>query len=428
MRMKILLPLLLSCCVLGTKATEATDIRVALVEGQNTIAVKAEDAFQIKDLATGEEQALPKGKYYAHVKDGVIQLEQHSFGKAVEIQAEKGKRLPSINGRIYDGTLQIRLQKDKLLATNTVELEQLLCRVLPHKTMPIWPDEAIKAQAVAARTYLLYQKQGNARQGYDIKAVDKETPYLGLGQRTEKPAISKLVKDTSGQYLVDATGRPIYAVTTSSTGGKTESAYEAWGKNYNCLQSVQDYAEDSPEYKWDFRISPEYVVGLLAQNGYNLGKLINVRLSTLKEPGGDRTATGRVKYIIFGGTIGTAKLTGEKVAELFNLNSNYFDVETGTPVPEKIDLPITNAYGMEIGKKEVPIKVRETEPKIWNEYMKSYHILTGGKDEKLIFHGQGKGLGVGLSAWGARGMASGTEPKNYEEILAHYYRGAYLVK
>ena len=96
-------------------------------------------------------------------------------------------------------------------------------------------------------------------------------------------------------------------------------------------------------------------------------------------------------------------------------------------MPEKIEILIENRYGVEVARKEVPIKVHEKEPKIWNEYMQSYHVLTGDKDEKLIFHGKGKGLGAGLSAWGARGMASGDEPKKYQEILAHYYPGTKLV-
>lgn len=418
---------LISSC-LFTLSAEATDIRIALVEGQNTAALNSETTFRLRNLLSGEETVLPKGKYFAHVKEGQLQLEQQGFGQAVELLVDKGQSLPKVNGRSYDGKLVIKLVENKLLITNEVDLELLVSRILPRKTMPIWPDEAIKAQAVAARTYLLHQKQQGAERGYAIKNTDKEAPYYGLGQRTEKQAITRLVKATAGEYLVDKNGEPIYALTTSSSGGKTESGFEALGKAYSYLQSVEDYDQDSPEYKWEFRISPEYVEGLLAQNGYYLGKLANVRLSSIKEPGGDRTATGRVKYMIFGGTIGTAKLTGQRAAELFNLNSNYFDVETGTPVPEKIELPITNTYGMEIGKKEVPIKVKEEEPKIWSEYLKSYHVLTGGKAEKLIFRGQGKGSGLGLSAWGARGLANGTELKNYAEILAHYYPGTQLVK
>jgi len=425
---KFLGALIFSSCFLVANISEATDIRIALVEGQNTAAIAAANAFKVKDLLSGAERELPKGKYYVHIQDGSLKLEEQGFGKYIELQVEKGKSLPMLNGRSYDGVLQLRVVENKLLVTNTLELEQLLCRILPSKTMPVWPDEAIKAQAVAARTYMLYQKENSYGKGYDLKANDKEAPYAGVGQRVEKPAISKLIKATAGQYLADAANRPIFAVSTSSTGGKTEKALEALGKDYSYLQSVKDYDEDSPEFKWDFRISPDYVVGLLAQNGYSLGKLVNVRISSFKEPGGDRTTTGRVKYIIFGGSLGTVKLSGQRAAELFNLNSSCFEVEAGTPVPEKIHLPVTNAFGMEIGKKEVPIKVREEEPKIWSEYVKRYHVLTGGKDERLIFHGRGKGLGVGLSAWGARGMASGTEPKKYEEILAHYYTGAKLVK
>lgn len=416
-----------SCLFYGLKA-EATDVRVALVQGQKNVALKAEHAFKVLDLGTGTEQNFPKGKYFARIQDGHIYLEKTELGQAIQFISVDDKELPSVNGRNYDGLLKIQIDGENLLATNTLELEKLLCRVLPSKTMPIWPDEAIKAQAVAARSYILHQKAQMAGKKYDLKALDEETPYIGLGQRVEKSAISKLIKETEGQFVADYYGRPIYALTTSSSGGKTESAKEALGVDYSYLESVKDFDEDSPEHKWDFRISPDYVTELLAQHGFIVGKLANVRLSPANEPGGDRTESGRVKYLILGGSLGTAKLSGQHFAELFNLNSNNFDVTAGTPAPEKIEVPIENRYGMEIGRKEIPIKVKEKEPKIWSEYMQSYHVLTGGKDEKLIFRGKGKGKGIGLSAWGARAMASGEEPKSYKEILMHYYPGTHLVK
>lgn len=417
----------LASCLVWMSNAEATDVRIALVQGQKTLALQAKDKFFVKDLSSGEKQELPKGKYFAHIKEGKLFLENHRLGREVELIA-KEKELMVLNGRTYDGTLVLRVEENNLLATNTIELESFLRRVLPQRTMPVWPDEAIKAQAVAARSYVLYQKQQHSGARFDLAALDKETPYLGVDARQEKAAISKLVQATQGEYLADNLGRPIMAVSTSSSGGKTESGLNAFGKAYSYLQSVEDFDKDSPDYKWDFRISPSYVTAMLEQHGYSLGRLAHIRLSKLSQPGGDRTSTGRVRYLIFGGTLGTAKITGAKLAELLNINSNYFDIEIGTPAPEKLEISIENAYGMEIGRKEIPIKVKEKEPRIGSEYMQSYHIITGGKDEKIIFHGQGKGTGVGLSAWGARELASGEEPLNYLKILKHYYPGTHLVK
>ena len=419
--------LLLGLCAL-TPAVGAENVRVALVQDQNTLALQAEHPFLVTDLRTGAEQELAKGKYYAHVQEGHLLLEKQSFGDTLRIMALEGKKLPEVNGRSYDGSLTLELQGDKLLAVNTLELERLLARVLPQKTMPVWPDEAIKAQAVAARTYALHQLWQRRDEAYDLKAMDAELPYPGLGRSVEKPVITKLIQATAGQYLADTRGRPILAVSTSSSGGRTEKGKAVFNKDYSYLQSVEDYDEDSPEHKWDFRISPSYVLNILEQHGHTLGKLANVRLSPWDEPGADRTETGRVRYIIFGGTIGSVKVSGAKLAEYLSLNSNCFEVETGSPPPESLKVPIENVYGLEVGRKEIPIKVKTEELRVWKNYMRSYHILTDAKDEKIIFHGRGKGHGVGLSAWGARGMASGDEGKRYGEILQHYYPGTILVK
>ena len=65
---------------------------------------------------------------------------------------------------------------------------------------------------------------------------------------------------------------------------------------------------------------------------------------------------------------------------------------------------------------------------VWKNLVRSYHLLGGGKEEKIIFRGKGKGSGLGLSAWGARGMANADTKATYKTILAHYYPGTQLVR
>ena len=89
----------------------------------------------------------------------------------------------------------------------------------------------------------------------------------GTGKRIEKDAVTKLIQETKGQYLADAYGRAIEAVTTSSSGGRTESALNLRGTAVSYLQSVEDYDSDSPEYTWERRVSPALLEGLLAHRG-----------------------------------------------------------------------------------------------------------------------------------------------------------------
>lgn len=406
-------------------ASAAEMIRVAVVEKQATVELSCTDDFLVSD-AQGT-QVLPKGKYFAHLAAGRLQLDdKHSFAGNITVSNKEGKALPQINRRSYKGSLELVQQEDALLVVNRLPLEDYLASVLPAKTMVVWPDEVIKAQAVAARSYALYKKQQSTG-AYDISATDNELPYEGTGPRIEKAAVTKLIKATAGQYLADSSGRAIEAVTTSSSGGHTESAANLWGREVSYLQAAVDYDSDSPEYTWEYRATPAILEGLLAQRGYVVGKLNSVLLSPLDEKGVDRTPTGRVKYLILTGTEGTIKITGSELAQLLNLNSTLFDVETGTPVPETLKVPIENYYGMEIGSKDIDIKVNEDNKPVWRNLVRSYHLLSGGKEEKLIFKGKGKGEGLGLSAWGARGLANSNDKATYRTILAHYYAGARLI-
>ena len=412
----------------GLSKSEAAElIRVALVHNQATAEISCDSDFEVQ--SGSNKSILPKGKYFLHIVDGKLVIdEQHAFGSTISVHALAGKALPRLNQRSYKGYLRALADNGKILVVNYVDLEQFLASVLPTKTMVVWPDEVIKAQAVAARSYALYHKQINRNKQYDLTANDKELPYEGTSPRIEKAGVAKLITATRGQYLADAQGLPIEAVTTSSSGGLTEAASGAWGREISYLKSVADYDSDSPDYQWEYRATPALLEGQLAQRGYTVGKLNSVRLSPLDTPDEDRTATGRVRYLILSGSAGTVKISGAELAEIIGLKSTLFDLETGTPPPETLKVPIEDRYGFEVGSKDIDIKVKEDEHPVWNRLLRSYHMLSGGKEEKIIFHGKGRGTGLGLSAWGARGMVVANEKTTASQILQHYYPGTRLVK
>lgn len=428
LRKLLILAVLLFTFIFASAAVAAEQIRIGIVVGQATAELSCEDEFTVRD-SYGKTTTMPKGKYFIHAQQGKLFFDDNNvFGNEAFVAAAAGKSSPQINKRSYKGDFQLQAEQgDKLLVVNRLPLEDYLASVLPAKTMAVWPDEVIKAQAVAARSYAMYKMQ-QSKNAYALLATDKELPYEGTGKRIEKDAVTKLIQATKGQYLADAYGSAIEAVTTSSTGGRTESALNLWGTPVSYLQSVEDYDSDSPEYTWERRVTPALLEGLLAQRGYAAGKLTSIRLSPLDDAGVDRTPTGRVKYIILSGEAATVKISGDELVELLGLNSALFELETGTPVPETLKVPIEDYYGMEIGSKDIDIKVNESKKPVWKNLVRSYHLLGGGKEEKIIFHGKGKGSGLGLSAWGARGMANADAKTTYKTILAHYYPGAKLVR
>ena len=144
----------------------------------------------------------------------------------------------------------------------------------------------------------------------------------------------------------------------------------------------------------------------------------------------DRLPSGRVKTIYWQGELGSVTMSGQEFADLLALSSNWFDAYVVDPVPDKLDVPIENGYGMEIGKKQIPIEVRGREQSAWKSVIPGFHFLNGSKEETILFKGKGIGNGMGLSKWGAKGMADHAPenvPDYYKTILQHYYPGTYLV-
>ncbi len=421
--MKKLFVLLLVCfCVLIQSFACAEErLHVALVTNQNTCEIRTASDCVVR--TEDGETTLKKGKYFVHIVDGKLAFDKKQvFSDNIILTNDSLVKAFTVNQRDYKGKLRISVENDNLLVINDVPLETYLESVVPTKIMPIWPDEAIKAQAVAARSYALHCKE-NSDAVYDLKATDSELRYLGTGKDVEKQAITKFIKETAGEYLVGVNGKAIYAITTSSSGGQTEAV-----DGYYYLKSVKDFDEDCPDNKWEKRVSPYILQNYVEQGGHPLGKLKSILLSPMDEKGSDRNESGRVRYMILTGEKGSAKLTGAELAKLLDLPSTLFDVKTGVPVPEKMDIPMVTEYGFEYGTKEMPIKVNESDKPVWSNLRKSYHIIGGDKDEMLTFKGKASGSGSGLSVWGARGMANADETTTYKNILAHYYPGTKLVK
>lgn len=402
----------------------AQDIRVAVVNGQYSAEISCDDEITVYNKDSGTETVLPQGKYFLHVKKGVLTVDDRSLGNSISIKNKKDGIL-LVNKKDYRGSISAEVVDNKLLIVDAVELEAYLCNVLPGKVMPIWPDEAIKAQAVAARTYAAYMMERHKNNAFDIRSNDKELFYQGMDKASDK--ISPLIKATEGEVLLYH-NRPIKAVTTSSTGGRTESAAAAWGKAVPYLQSVEDYDQDCPDFNWEYKISPILLQTLLEQNGYDVGKINSLRLSRLGAKSSDRTDSGRVKFIVVSGDNGSCQIDGYELMRILSLNSNFFEVSVSTPVPDNLEVPIENYYGMEIGRKDIDIKIGDKKSTVWKDINEKYHLLSGGKDEMIIFSGHGKGDGLGLSIWGAKGMADASANTDYRLILKHYYPNSILRK
>lgn len=446
---KLLFTVLSALCILLMPAVQAAPtIDIGLVVSQYSAEVEAPAGFIIT-LPDGSREEYGVGKYFFSAGQGRIRLDKKTYPDGIVLtlqepkepaaKAASGKapavskrpaaqRLLSVNKQECPGEIWIYTTDGgtDLTVVNRVSLETYVNSVLGPKSSPIWPDEAIKAQAVAVRSLAWYFKSRQGASLYAVRAMEPGSFYGG--ERTVNGNLAKVSAQTVGQVLY-YDGAPAACYTSESSGGRTVSAAEALGRNIPYLPSVEDYDKDCPGFAWEKRIPVSTISRILNQLGHPIGKLTGYCLSAQDKPDErDRFASGRVRYISWQGETGSVTLTGREFADMLALSSNDFDVFLTEALPDKLDIPIENSAGIEIGRKEMPIDVKGPTEPVWKSTIPGFHFLTGSKDEMLLFRGKGIGTGLGLSKWGARGMAdaAGDKAGYYRQILAHYYPGTYL--
>jgi stage II sporulation protein D len=152
-----------------------------------------------------------------------------------------------IDDRWYRGSVRVIATKKQLLAINHVDLEQYLYSVLGAEMSPTFPTEALKAQAVAARTYALYRSQSTSQKAFDVDSTQASQVYRGLSG--ESNTTQAAVNATLGQ-IVTYQGKPILAAFHSASGGHTENVEDIWSDRVPYLRGVPDYDLGSPGYEW----------------------------------------------------------------------------------------------------------------------------------------------------------------------------------
>ncbi len=298
-----------------------------------------------------------------------------------------------IGKRRYPGGLEVSYAASKggsceVTAINLVDLETYTEGVLAGEVYSSWVPEALKAQAVATRTYALRRMSENKSRTYDVDDTVLSQVYLG---KNGVEAFRNAVLETRGEVLVYE-GVPIRAHYFSSGGGTTEGDEEVWlgGNDEPYLTARQDFDWMSPHYRWKepFSIGGSALFQKLGLKPDGEGWI---------EPSiwsGDKILAYR---FCSGGR--TINLTREQIRQKLGLASPRFHVT------------VRDSEGQEIA-----VESRmELSP-----------------STVVTFDGVGKGHGVGLSQWGAQGMAlmctsDGTPIYNYVDILKHYYPGAELV-
>lgn len=266
------------------------------------------------------------------------------------------------NGRRYRGTLRLMARSGAVRVINVLDLESYLRGVVPAEMQASWPAEALKAQAVAARTYTLHHL--DAGRDHDVCATVECQVYRGWD--AENPATDAAIAATAGEVL---TYEGVFARTFyhADSGGVIASSAEVWGADLPYLQAFQDVANAGPHSVWTARLDARRVGTQLALAGVQVGTLVRLRVL-------ETSLSGRVVRAEVVGSAGRAVLEGVTLrAQL-------------------------RAWGLKSTR----------------------FVMTGD----LTMRGEGWGHGVGMSQYGARTLALAGH--DYLQILGFYYPATVL--
>ena len=286
-------------------------VRVLLGEGLKALAVASDSPFSVRD-GSGTVYQLQPGPY--------------SFGPALKVkvdQTQPAKALPGplvflpggtplkYGGKQYRGQLQVNAGKS-LQLVNSVGLEPYLYGVVPREVPFLWPAEALKAQAVVARSYALAVRKTGA---YDLYADTRSQVYGGVA--AEKPTTNAAVDATAGQVLLFE-GKVATTFFFSTSGGHTASIEDVWtrGEAVPYLVGVPDpYDTASPHHTW----GPFAFTAAKLTATFNVpGKLLDVRVTL--------NPSLRVDSLILTSTKGEVDVPGDVVRTKLGLRSTWFRV------------------------------------------------------------------------------------------------------
>ncbi|MCP9884311.1 SpoIID/LytB domain-containing protein [Synechococcus sp. ATX 2A4] len=310
------------------------------------------------------------------------------------VQPTSGDAVLHLQNRTYRGRLVVRpaAVATALRVVNVVALETYLPSVVGSEMPASWPLEALRAQAVAARTYALRQRR--PEQPFDLKATVSSQVYKGL--EAETPSTREAVRGTRGLVLTHQNAL-INAVFHSSAGGTTENSGDLWQRQMPYLVSVADFDEASPVSRWRQELPPP----LLARAFAELGGVQRIDILST-------TASGRVRQARVVGPSGQLLVSGAELRSRLGLRSTLVRFEAAPfsfPDPEVPPSTWLSATGVLLSLPALPPLLPPPNP-------------------TLVAVGRGFGHGVGMSQWGALAMAQ--RGSSFQEILHHYYRGAQL--
>jgi len=360
---------LLALAPLQARAVEV--VRIAVTIGAARVTLEAEglacgplqDGGSAEEPAPGAEPPAPVGaRAEVAAEAEALTVNGRPAGEAVRCAAPGPIRHA---GLALDGEVEVRRGSKGVDVVHAIPMERYVAIVAGSEMPPTFPPEALKAQAVAARTFALGKKLEAVQQGraWHLGATVVHQVYKGAA--AADPRAVAAAEATAGEVLT-FDHEPIDAFFHAACGGRTETGAAALGKDRAYLPSVPcGRCAGTPFDRWSRRFTTEELARALG-----VGRVRGVRVA-------ERTASGRAARV---------------------------EVDTGGRAVSIVGADFRQRIG-------------------WSR-LPSLAFEVRAARGSFTFEGRGAGHGAGMCQWGAAGMAR--DGRGYREILAHYYPGAEL--
>ncbi|MEM7796113.1 MAG: SpoIID/LytB domain-containing protein, partial [Cyanobacteria bacterium P01_C01_bin.118] len=246
----------------------ALDVRVAIRKNVDQVQIGTSTTGMIRDSRGRTIWELPELEPLTVDEiQGRLELTdgRDNFGESSSFWLEpSGDGVVWIGDRWYRGKVQLIPGDYGVTAINHVNIDDYLYSVVGSEMPTSWPQEALRSQAVAARSYALYHRNKASGQTFDLNSTQSSQVYKGL--QGEAASTLSAVDATSGKVITHG-GRVIEAVFHSSSGGHTENSEHVWSKAVPYLKGVPDFDHNAPVYSWRSQFSLQEVGDLLGYPG-----------------------------------------------------------------------------------------------------------------------------------------------------------------
>jgi len=328
-----------------------------------------------------------------------------------------------IEGKKYRGAIVlVPTAENAFTVINFVNINDYIASVVGKEMSPSWHIEALKAQAVCARSYTLSTFNKHSSLGFNLCATQDCQVYTGISGESEKTI--RAAHDTKDQILT-YNGNVASTLYSSSNGGSTAYSKNVWGNDVPYLTAKEDIHENPAETSnspWKVTFTNEDIQKKLSEKQIDIGDVYDMKVTGADE-------FGRTYKVTIYGTKGSYELVNDKTRTFLGLRSQKYSITTSQTNTAKLyaigslDRTLVNSYNCisSHGTTKAPSQIGvQTVSGVKSYTTKNASVADGS----YLLEGSGWGHGLGMSQWGAKAMAD--KGFLYTDILDFYYTGTTL--